>query len=71
MVTPFPQRQAVSEELGICFSSKRLEVPLVREGGESPGVHVSLIMPSLIMLCFQEVGLNTDLLHGSSSSQGR
>lgn len=52
VVTLYPQLKTVCEELGICFSSKGLEVPLVHESGESPGVHVSLIMPSLVMLCF-------------------
>ena len=52
VVTLYPQLKTVCEELGICFSNKRLEVPLVRESGESAGVHVSLIMPSLVMLYF-------------------
>lgn len=50
--SPFIPSSRLCEELGICFSSKGLEVPLVHESGESPGVHVSLIMPSLVMLCF-------------------
>lgn len=54
----------LSEEPGLCFSG-RLEVPSGHGGNESPGVHVSLIMPTLVLLCSQKVWLNIELFYGS------